>query len=166
MNTSTYTSGNLFSYSSYANESAFGLFETVFMEELAASLDKVKEYLLFKKQLDEEEKLHTLKKSYMSLTEVRETIRKRETRITHFIETLSDNQTTLLYLLFQTGSGIQAGTQANYGDICKLSYLYVDSEFNFSHTNNRQFKLSYFHDYLFTRNDAAKNVELALKELI
>ena len=166
MNTIAYTSRNVFTnVSSYHNHSTFEEFKTVLTKELSASIGKIKEYLTFKGRLDEGERQNTLSKPYMSLADVRDSIREREVQITHFIETLSDNQVTLLYLLFQGGSDLQAGTTDSQGDLCKLLYRYVDSEFNFSHTNNRQFKLSYFHDYLFVRTDAGKNVHTAMEKL-
>ena len=138
-----------------------------FMKELSETIGKIKVYQAFKDRLDKQERQNnTLSKPYMSLSDVCESIKQREAKITRFIETLTDNQITLFYLLFQAGSDIHVGTaMKGHDNIYELLYRHVDSDFNFSHTNNRQFKLSCFHDYLFTRNDAAQNVKIALKKL-
>lgn len=165
MNTITYKSGNLQSYPSYRDDFTYEQFKTTFKRELSASTDKIKKYFLFKQRLNEESQQKLSNESVMSLNEIRESMREREVQITHFIETLTDNQITLLYLLFQTGSDILTGTTGDTVDIYKLLYQHIDPDFNFNYTNNRQFKLSYFHDYLFTRYDGIKNVLTAVKEL-
>lgn len=163
MNTITYKSGSLLSpVLPYSDKSTYAEVRGVLMKEFSASIDKINEYLTFKDQLDEEERQSPGARSKMSLPDVRKTIRNREIRITRFIESLTDNQITLLYLLFQAGSDLQAGMMEGRTDICGVLCRYVDADFNFSGTNNRQFKLSYFHDYLFTRSDAARNVRMAL----
>ena len=153
------------SFQSYTNNYSYEQTKEVLTRELSDSIGKIKEYLVFKDKTDAEEKQSAAKKPYMTLPDVRKAIRNREVQITRFIETLTDNQITLLYLLFQAGSDMLAGRTEGYGDKCMLLFQHVDSDFNFSHTNNRQFKLSYFHDYLFTRSDAVKNVKAALKGL-
>ena len=166
MNSISYTSGNKLSiFSSYAGKYSYEQNKEVLIEVLSESVDKIETYLAFKKKMDEEERLLALNKPNMSFTDVRKAIKNRESKITHFIETLTDNQVTLLYLLFQTGADIQGGTTETKDDVYRHVCRYIDSDFNFSHTNNRQFKLSYFHDYLFTRRDAAENVKTALKGL-
>ena len=166
MNTLTYTSGNLLSpVPSCSTDTSYEQTKKTLIKELSDSIGILKEYLDFKEKLNEEERQATLSKPYMSLTDVRKAIRKREVRITHFIETLTDNQVTLLYLLFQAGSYLQSEMMEADDDPFKLLYRYIDSEFNFNQTNNRQFKLSYFHDYLFARADAAQHVRIALEEL-
>ena len=166
MNAITFKSGSLLSsFQSYTTQSTYEETKEVLTKELSHSIDKIKEYLIFKDKTDEEEKRLLSRKSFMTLSDIRKAIRNREIGITQFIETLTDNQITLLYLLFQAGYDLQTGTIESYGDKYMFLYRHVDSDFNFNHTNNRQFKLSYFHDYLFTRGDAAKNVRTALKVL-
>lgn len=136
-----------------------------FLTELTASAGKIREYLSFKQKLDEEDAAAAVHQALMSLEERHRVRKEREMRITRFIESLTSNQSTVLYLLFQAGSVVLSDAVGGRDSIYPILYQYVDADFNFTHTNNRQFKLSYFHDYLFTRKDAGMNVLAALNRL-
>lgn len=144
-------------------------FNKMFLKELTNTKEQIKAYIDLRMKLDSNRQSNLPNKKWLSLGDIPNDTEDVLVMEYAFINGLTENQKTVLLLLYFTGRDIEsetlaAGKEERLKDIYKLIYSNSNSDINFENQSN-PYKNNYFYDCMFCKKNSIRFIQNTLNEL-